>query len=89
MSDPDEVPPVSQGDSERSSGLSRVVLSQGLFFGGLAVIVAAVAGGSLTGQWLPSVLFLTIGAMAMYWSLHVDTSGTVEREGPETEHHQS
>ncbi|CPW73175.1 hypothetical protein [Mycobacteroides abscessus] len=89
MSDRDEVPPVSQGDSERSSGLSRVVLSQGLFFGGLAVIVAAGVGGSLTGQWAPSVLFLTIGAMAMYWSLHVDTSGTDEYEGPETEHHQS
>ncbi|QSN49773.1 hypothetical protein [Mycobacteroides abscessus] len=88
MSDPDEVSPVSQGGSGWSD-LSRVVLSQGLFFGGLAVIVAAVAGGSLTGQWAPSVLFLTMGAMAMYWSLHVDTSGTVEHKGPETEHHQS
>ncbi|WP_272948526.1 hypothetical protein [Mycobacteroides abscessus] len=42
------------------------MLSQGLFSGGLAVMIAAVAIGLLiTGQWSSSVLFLTMGAAAM------------------------
>ncbi|BEL41988.1 hypothetical protein [Mycobacteroides abscessus] len=78
---PKEVPQLVQASDGQAAFLWRGVLSQGLFFGGLAVMIAAVAVVLITGQWSPSVLFLTMGAGAMYWALHVDTSRT-EYEGP-------